>query len=95
MTLKQIAFKSREVPLGMDVKSRVASRIRELREARNLTQEQLAWKANVDRTYMNHVENGKRNISIDTLDKIVQGLEVSFNEFFSTELFQKSKRNSK
>jgi transcriptional regulator with XRE-family HTH domain len=81
--------------LDIDIKSLVASRIRELRESQNLTQEQLAWKADVDRTYMNHVENGRRNISIETLDKIVQGLEVSLPDFFSTELFQKTKRKSK
>ena len=46
----------------MDIKLKIALRIKELREKRGLTQEALAYKSDVDRTYMNHVENGKRNI---------------------------------
>jgi hypothetical protein len=38
---------------------------------------------------MNHVENGKRNISIINLEKIiVDGLEVSMLEFFNVKAFQ-------
>ena len=62
-------------------------RIKELRTEKNLTQEGIAWKSEVDRTFMNHVENGKRNISVDSLDKILQGLEISPKDFFNTELF--------
>lgn len=50
-----------------------------------LTQEAVAFKAEVDRTFMNHVENGKRNISISTLEKIVcSGLDSTFSEFFKS-----------
>ncbi len=53
----------------MDIKAKIGVRIKELRTEKNLTQEDVAWKAEVDRTFMNHVENGKRNASIDTLDQ--------------------------
>jgi transcriptional regulator with XRE-family HTH domain len=73
----------------MDIKLKIAQRIKELREKRGLTQEALAYKSDVDRTYMNHVENGKRNISIINLEKIiVDGLEVSLLEFFNVNTFQ-------
>lgn len=73
----------------MDIKLKIAQRIKELREQRGLTQEALAYKSDVDRTYMNHVENGKRNISIINLEKIiVNGLEVSLLEFFNQNTFQ-------
>lgn len=73
----------------MDIKLKIAQRIKELREQRGLTQEALAYKSDVDRTYMNHVENGKRNISIINLEKIiVDGLEVSMLEFFNVSAFQ-------
>jgi transcriptional regulator with XRE-family HTH domain len=73
----------------MDIKLKIAQRIKELREKRGLTQEALAYKSDVDRTYMNHVENGKRNISIINLEKIiVDGLEVSMLEFFNVNPFQ-------
>jgi DNA-binding XRE family transcriptional regulator len=80
----------------MDIKTKIGLRIKELRTEKNLTQEGVAWKADVDRTFMNHVENGKRNVSIDTLAKIIcQGLEKSFKEFFSEDLFENSAKKRK
>lgn len=77
----------------MDIKVKIGQRIKELRTERNLTQEEIAWKAEVDRTFMNHVENGKRNVSVDTLAKIItNGLELSFKDFFNSELFNGKKR---
>lgn len=61
----------------------VGNRIRQLRIEQGLSQEKLALKAKVDRTYIASVENGKRNISIVTLEKIVNSLNVSFSEFFN------------
>lgn len=75
----------------MEIRTSIGLRIKELRTEQNLTQEAVAWKAEVDRTFMNHVENGKRNVSIDILSKIVcQGLEKSFKEFFSADIFENS-----
>lgn len=77
----------------MDMKAKIGVRIKELRTEKNLTQEAVAWKAEVDRTFMNHVENGKRNVSVDTLEKIVcNGLELSFKDFFNAEIFANGKK---
>lgn len=77
----------------MDIKVKIGQRIKELRTERNLTQEEIAWKAEVDRTFMNHVENGKRNVSVDTLTKIItNGLELTFKDFFNSEIFNGKKR---
>ncbi|MBX2899366.1 MAG: helix-turn-helix transcriptional regulator [Cyclobacteriaceae bacterium] len=79
----------------MDIKAKIGLRIKELRTDKNLTQEEVAWKAEVDRTFMNHVENGKRNVSVDTISKIIcNGLDSSFKDFFNNELFN-SKRKSR
>lgn len=67
----------------MDMNMRIGMRIRELRNEKNLSQEELALISNVDRTYIASVENGRRNISINTLGKILQGLELSFSDFFA------------
>lgn len=73
----------------MSIQEAIGVRIRELRTTQNLTQEAVAFKAEVDRTYMNHVENGRRNISILTLEKIVcNGLELSISEFFNHASFK-------
>lgn len=78
----------------MDMKTKIGLRIKELRSDQNLTQEEVAWKAEVDRTFMNHVENGKRNVSVDTLEKIIcNGLELSFKEFFSADIFNNKRRS--
>jgi DNA-binding XRE family transcriptional regulator len=77
----------------MDMKVKIGLRIKELRTEKSLTQEEVAWKAEVDRTFMNHVENGKRNVSVDTITKIIcAGLETSFKDFFSADLFNGKKR---
>jgi transcriptional regulator with XRE-family HTH domain len=73
----------------MDIKDKVGRRIRELRHQLELSQEALANKAEVDRTYMTDVENGRRNISIEILEKIIAALEVSFTEFFNSKEFKK------
>ena len=71
----------------MDIKVKIGLRIKELRTEKNLTQEGIAWKSEVDRTFMNHVENGKRNISIESLEKIILGLETNPKDFFNAKIF--------
>ena len=73
----------------MDIKEKIGERIRSLRKELNLSQEALALKSEVDRTYMTDVENGRRNVSIEILEKIIRALEVSFTEFFNTKEFKK------
>lgn len=51
-------------------------RLRELRLARELSQESLARKAGVDRTYVSSVERGKRNVSLETIYLLAEALGV-------------------
>jgi len=67
----------------MDIRIRLGQRIKELRHKISLSQEQLALKADLDRTYMTSVENGRRNISIQNIEKIINALEITFEEFFN------------
>jgi transcriptional regulator with XRE-family HTH domain len=73
----------------MDIKMKVGLRIRELRKGLEISQEALAYKAEVDRTYVTDVENGRRNISVEVLEKLLAALEVSFTEFFNSKEFKK------
>lgn len=73
----------------MDIKQKVGTRVRELRKQLSLSQEALAYKAEVDRTYMTDVENGRRNVSLEILEKIIGALEVSVAEFFNSKEFKK------
>ena len=60
----------------------VGQRIKVLRNEQGLSQEKLALKADIDRTYLASVEQGKRNISLKSLEKIINALEVTFEHFF-------------
>ncbi|MDE6904838.1 MAG: helix-turn-helix transcriptional regulator [Lachnospiraceae bacterium] len=59
-----------------------ASRIREIRMSRGLSQEKFALKIDMDRTYYASVESGKRNISLKNIKKIADGFEMSLEELF-------------
>lgn len=54
--------------------------IRKLREKTGLSQEKFAAKAGIDRTYQTSVENGRRNVSLLTLDRISRALGVNTGE---------------
>lgn len=60
----------------------VGQRIKSLRNEQELSQEKLALKADIDRTYLAGAEQGKRNISLKSLEKIVTALGVPLEEFF-------------
>lgn len=60
----------------------VGRRIRQIRTEQGLSQEKLALKAELDRTYLAGVEQGKRNPSLKSLEKIIDALGVTFCYFF-------------
>lgn len=72
----------------MDIKIKVGQRIKELRLLKKISQEHLANIADIDRTYMTSVENGKRNISIVNLEKIITALQSDFAAFFDNKNFK-------
>lgn len=61
-----------------------ASTLKSLRLEAGLSQEQLARKSGIDRTYISGVERGVRNITLDSLETIVLALGVSQSEFVET-----------
>jgi transcriptional regulator with XRE-family HTH domain len=61
----------------------VASAIRHFRQARGMSQEDLAGEAGLDRTYISGVECGVRNITLDSLELIILALSVKMKLFFS------------
>lgn len=61
---------------------RFGFRLKQEREARGMTQEQLAEKATLDRTYLSDVERGFRNIGIKNVVKLATALDVAAGVFF-------------
>ncbi|MGY4537465.1 transcriptional regulator with XRE-family HTH domain [Mucilaginibacter sp. UYNi724] len=72
----------------MDIRKKIGLRIKEYRTNLKLTQEALAFKAEIDKTYVNEVENGKRNVSVINLEKIICALDSSVRDFFNSEVFE-------
>ena len=58
------------------------SRLRELRIARGLSQEDMAHAAGLDRSYVGGVERGQRNVSLDNIHKLADALDVTVRELF-------------
>lgn len=73
----------------MSIKVKVGQRIKELRNQIGVSQEALANKAEIDRTYVTDVENGRRNISIENLEKIINALQIELKDFFDSPNFIK------
>lgn len=55
-------------------------KIRELRKKQGLSQEEFAYRANIDRSYVGQIERGERNIAFLNLLKIARALEVTLSE---------------
>lgn len=57
-------------------------RLKVLREGKGISQEELAFRANLDRTYISGVENGRRNVSLKALNSIANAMEITLAELF-------------
>ena len=60
----------------------ISEQIRRLRMERGLTQQELAEKSHLSLPFINRLENNPKNISIETLMKILDTLEISLSDFF-------------
>jgi transcriptional regulator with XRE-family HTH domain len=65
-----------------DVLIKFGERVRDLRKERGLSQEQLAFKADLHRTYIGMIERAEKNITLINIEKIAIALEVSVTELF-------------
>jgi transcriptional regulator with XRE-family HTH domain len=71
----------------MDMKVAIGERIAKLRKAKKLSQQAFSYEAEIERSYLTHVEKGRKNISVDTLVKITNALNISLKEFFTSDEF--------
>lgn len=63
----------------------VGTNIKEIRKLNKLTQEELAEKCGLQTSYLAGVERGDRNMTLQTLEKIITGLEEAPVNFFNFE----------
>lgn len=67
----------------MVILKRFGDRVRELRLAKGLSQEELAHRAGIHWTYLSGIERGIRNPALKNIAKIADALAVSLSELFS------------
>jgi transcriptional regulator with XRE-family HTH domain len=72
----------------MDIKTKIGIRIKELREVKKMSQKELSYSSDLDRSYIASVENGKRNISIVNIEKIAKALDITLKDFFNNDKFE-------
>ena len=66
-----------------DIRLRFGSRIRQLRAGKGWSQEELADRASLHRTYIGSIERGEQNISLSNIEKLAATLGVSLAELFA------------
>lgn len=64
------------------LRKKLGKRIQEIRLEKNLSQQVLAAKCNLEKSNMSRLEAGRVNSTLSTLNKIAQGLEVNIVELF-------------
>ena len=57
-------------------------RVREIRKEKNLSQEELSFKADLHRTYIGMIERAEKNITLINIEKIAKALNVDIKELF-------------
>ena len=66
-----------------DIRERFGYAVKVRREALGLTQEDLADKAGIHRTYLSDVERGTRNLSLVNIERLAAGLAIRMSELFA------------
>lgn len=64
----------------MDVKKRLGTNLRRLREAKGLSQEAFAFEAGIHRTYVSDIERGARNPTITVVENLAIALGVTASD---------------
>ena len=57
-------------------------KIQALRKQLGFSQEKFALQISMDRTYFASIESGKRNVSLNNIEKIANGLGITLSELF-------------
>jgi transcriptional regulator with XRE-family HTH domain len=67
------------------IRNKFGEKVRELRRARGLSQEELAFRAGIHRNYLGGIERGERNPALDNISAIAKALGVNLSELLRFE----------
>lgn len=74
----------------MEIQELLALNLRRIRVSKNISQEELALLAGVERAYVGHIERGKKNPTILTIEKLAKALNCNVLDFFEILSIEKS-----
>ena len=66
----------------MGIAKQIGSRVKQLRELRNFTQEELAEKSETSSQYISALERGQKNATLEVLEKVAKGLGIELFSLF-------------
>ena len=66
----------------MTAREQLGMRIKYLRSQQNWSQEDLALEAEINKNYLSDLENGRRNPSLEILERIATAFNISLSELF-------------
>ena len=67
----------------LSIKQRFGKAIRRRRRELDLSQEELAERAELHRTYISNIERGELNPSLETMEKLVKALNITVSDLFA------------
>ncbi|MGR5986153.1 helix-turn-helix domain-containing protein [Bacillus cytotoxicus] len=73
----------------MELIKKLGERIRLLRKEQNLSQERLGELSNIHTNHIGAIERGEKNVTIESLAKITNGLGITLEELFSRSLIDR------
>ena len=66
----------------MSLQKNLGMTLKALRAEKGVSQEKLALSTGIDRRYMSDIENGRRNVSLEIIEKLAVFFEMSVSAFF-------------
>ena len=78
-----MAKKYRALKSDSNLQIRFGAVVRECRHRLGITQEELAWRADLHRTYLADIERGKRNVTLRTVANLAKTLQISVGDLFA------------
>lgn len=66
-----------------EIHTQLGKNLKRIRTAKGMSQGDIALKIEADRAYVSGIENGKRNVTLATVDRLAKALDVSVDELIN------------
>lgn len=66
----------------LTIEQKFGLKVKELRMLEHISQEELAFRCQLSKNYVSDVERGRRNVSLRSIEKFANGLNIEVKELF-------------